>query len=69
MAAVALGAVSVAVLASGPALADLNPRAGVDGTGVESLTLHNIHTDETATIIFKRGGVYDADGLKALNTF
>lgn len=69
MAAVALGAVSVAVLASGPALADLNPRAGVDGTGVESLTLHNIHTDETATIIFKRGGIYDADGLKALNTF
>ena len=36
---------------------------------VRSLTLHNLHTEEDATIVFKRDGVYDADGLKQLDTF
>jgi uncharacterized protein YcbK (DUF882 family) len=36
---------------------------------VRSLTLHNLHSEEEATIVFKRDGVYDADGLKALDTF
>ena len=33
------------------------------------LKLYNLHTHERATIIFKRNGVYDRSGLKALNQF
>jgi uncharacterized protein YcbK (DUF882 family) len=36
---------------------------------IRSLTLHNLHTEEAATIVFKRDGVYDKDGLAALNHF
>ena len=36
---------------------------------VLSLKLYNIHTEETATIVFKRNGVYDQAGLKKLNAF
>ncbi|MDR3374035.1 MAG: DUF882 domain-containing protein [Ancalomicrobiaceae bacterium] len=32
-----------------------------------ALTIHHTHTGETATIVFKRDGVYDPDGLKKLN--
>ncbi len=35
----------------------------------EALTLHHMHTGETATIVFKRDGVYDQDGLRRLNVF
>ena len=34
-----------------------------------ALKLYNLHTRERATIVFKRNGVYDREGLKALNTF
>ncbi len=34
-----------------------------------ALKLYNLHTHERATIVFKRNGVYDRAGLKALNTF
>ncbi|MCV6600877.1 MAG: DUF882 domain-containing protein [Cohaesibacter sp.] len=34
-----------------------------------SLTLYNTHTKETTTIIYKRGGRFDADGLRKLNRF
>jgi uncharacterized protein YcbK (DUF882 family) len=36
---------------------------------VLSLKLYNIHTQETGTFVFKRGGVYDSAGLQALNVF
>ena len=34
-----------------------------------ALKLHNMHTNETATIVFKRNGTYDRGGLQALNMF
>ena len=34
-----------------------------------SLRLYNIHTDERATIVFKRNGVYDQAGLRQINQF
>ncbi|MEZ5839235.1 MAG: DUF882 domain-containing protein [Hyphomicrobiales bacterium] len=34
-----------------------------------ALKLFNTHTQESATIVFKRNGRYDADGLKKLNWF
>ncbi|WP_141401216.1 DUF882 domain-containing protein [Cohaesibacter gelatinilyticus] len=34
-----------------------------------SLTLHNTHTKETTTIVYKRNGRFDADGLRKLNRF
>ncbi len=58
LSAAALGVFAVIGLSSAPALAE-----------VRSLTLHNLHTEETATITFKRDGVYDADGLKQMDTF
>ena len=36
---------------------------------VLSLKLHNLHTQEKATIVFKRNGVYDQAGLRQLNQF
>jgi uncharacterized protein YcbK (DUF882 family) len=33
------------------------------------LKLYNLHTQERATIVFKRDGVYDRGGLQALNQF
>src|SRR6266699_1673704 len=53
-----LAVVAMAALGNAPALAE-----------VRSLTLHNLHTEEDATIVFKRDGVYDADGLKQLDLF
>lgn len=35
--------------------------------GDRALTLHNAHTNESATIVFKRNGRYDPAGLKKLN--
>ncbi|MET4634556.1 uncharacterized protein YcbK (DUF882 family) [Kaistia defluvii] len=37
--------------------------------GDRALKLHNAHTQETATIVFKRNGRYDPAGLKQLNVF
>jgi len=55
--------VAVAALASlSVAKTDATPQ-------VLSLTLHHLHTDETATIVFKRNGVYDQAGLQKLNYF
>ncbi len=34
-----------------------------------ALKLYNLHTHERATIVFKRNGVYDRGGLKAINEF
>ena len=36
---------------------------------VRALKVHNAHTKESATIVFKRDGRYDADGLAKLNRF
>ena len=35
--------------------------------GDRALTLHNAHTNESATVVFKRNGRYDPAGLKKLN--
>ena len=35
--------------------------------GERALKLHHLHTGEEATIVFKRNGVYDKDGLQKLN--
>jgi uncharacterized protein YcbK (DUF882 family) len=35
--------------------------------GDRALKIYHIHTGETATIVFKRNGVYDKDGLQKLN--
>ncbi|WEK52817.1 MAG: DUF882 domain-containing protein [Candidatus Kaistia colombiensis] len=47
--------------------------ASVDDAGAaagdRALKLHNGHTNETATIVFKRNGRYDPAGLKQLNVF
>lgn len=37
--------------------------------GDRALKLHNAHTNETATIVFKRNGRYDPAALKQLNVF
>ncbi|WP_018181344.1 DUF882 domain-containing protein [Kaistia granuli] len=37
--------------------------------GDRALKLFNVHTKETATIVFKRGNRFDAGGLKQLNNF
>ncbi len=61
-----------AYLAAGAAVAALASVsvARTDATPqVLSLTLHHLHTDETATIVFKRNGVYDQAGLQKLNYF
>ncbi|SNY90933.1 Uncharacterized conserved protein YcbK, DUF882 family [Cohaesibacter sp. ES.047] len=34
-----------------------------------SLTLYNTHTKEKATIVYKRNGKFDADGLRKMNRF
>ncbi|MDR3496289.1 MAG: DUF882 domain-containing protein [Ancalomicrobiaceae bacterium] len=44
------------VVVAAPALAD-----------TRALYIHHTHTGETATIVFKRDGVYDQEGLKKLN--
>jgi len=63
----ALSLVSVALINA------TQPQAAI-GTGalsgeVRALTMHNLHTEETATIVFKRGGTYDQDGLRAMDQF
>ena len=35
--------------------------------GDRALKMHHLHTGEEATIVFKRNGVYDKDGLQKLN--
>jgi len=35
--------------------------------GDRALKIYHIHTGEQATIVFKRNGVYDKDGLQKLN--
>jgi len=35
--------------------------------GDKALTVLNVHTNQQATVVFKRGGRYDAAGLKQLN--
>jgi uncharacterized protein YcbK (DUF882 family) len=37
--------------------------------GDRALKLYNVHTKESATIVFKRGNRYDAGGLKQMNQF
>ncbi|WP_201400808.1 DUF882 domain-containing protein [Kaistia sp. 32K] len=37
--------------------------------GDRALKLYNMHTKESATIVFKRGNRFDPDGLKQLNNF
>lgn len=37
--------------------------------GDRALTLYNMHTKESATIVFKRGNRFDAGGVKKLNNF
>ena len=59
----------VAVLAAGLALSTFLVSETDATPEVLALTLHHLHTDETATIVFKRNGVYDQDGLQKLNYF
>lgn len=42
---------------------------GISEAANRSLTLYNTHTKETATIVYKRGNRFDADGLRKLNRF
>jgi uncharacterized protein YcbK (DUF882 family) len=39
------------------------------GLGDRELRLYNVHTNERATITFKRGGRFDRNGLKQINQF
>ncbi|MEX2319515.1 MAG: DUF882 domain-containing protein, partial [Bauldia sp.] len=39
------------------------------GLGDRELRLYNVHTNERATITFKRGGRFDRIGLKQVNQF
>ena len=41
--------------------------AGVTHAEVRSLSLINVHTNQSATIVFKRNGRYDPAALKQLN--
>jgi uncharacterized protein YcbK (DUF882 family) len=41
--------------------------AGVAHAEVRSLSLINVHTQERASVVFKRDGVYDQNGLQELN--
>lgn len=54
------GAVVAGVAMAGPGFARGEERA---------LKLHNVHTNERATIVFKRNGRYDQAGLRELNRF
>ena len=41
---------------------------GADANGdSRTISILNVHTDESATVTFKRNGVYDAEGLKQLS--
>ncbi|MBW0004270.1 MAG: DUF882 domain-containing protein [Hyphomicrobiales bacterium] len=41
---------------------------GADANGdTRTISIFNVHTNENATVTFKRNGVYDADGLKQLS--
>ena len=41
---------------------------GADANGdTRTLSIFNVHTSESATVTFKRNGVYDAEGLKQLS--
>jgi len=42
---------------------------GTTAPSQQSLKLFNIHTKESATIVFKRNGAYDRAGLKKINRF
>ena len=59
----------LAVIAAGIALSTFAVSQTDATPEVLALTLHHLHTDETATIVFKRNGVYDQDGLQKLNYF
>jgi uncharacterized protein YcbK (DUF882 family) len=59
---VAAGATVVVLAGMSVAQTDATPQ-------VMALTLHHLHTNETATIVFKRNGVYDQAGLQKLNYF
>jgi uncharacterized protein YcbK (DUF882 family) len=56
---------SVARLLAGTCL--LAGSAGVAHSEVRSLSLYNTHTQERASIVFKRDGSYDQSGLRELN--
>lgn len=58
LAGVAFGAIAL--------VAGLSGRVVAEG-GDRSLTIYNIHTQETVTAVFKRGGRYDPAGLAQLN--
>jgi uncharacterized protein YcbK (DUF882 family) len=58
----AAGAVAAALCTFSYSQTDAQPE-------VLSLRLYHIHTGETATIVFKRNGVYDRAGLAKLNDF
>jgi uncharacterized protein YcbK (DUF882 family) len=41
---------------------------GADANGdTRAISIMNVHTNESATVTFKRNGVYDADGIKQLS--
>ncbi|MDX2158026.1 MAG: DUF882 domain-containing protein [Hyphomicrobiaceae bacterium] len=59
-------------LLAGTAAAALLAAAGAIGhvvaqAGERSISIHNIHTKETVTAVFKRGGKFDAAGLEKIN--
>jgi len=56
--AILIGILALAATATSPAFAE-----------TRALKLYNTHTKESATIVFKRNGRFDADGLKKLNWF
>lgn len=54
-----VAALALILAVSGPAAANSQPD--------RTLTLYNIHTKETTTVTYKRGGRYDADAMKKLD--
>src|SRR5688572_25318128 len=54
-------------LAAAVASATAFAATGPFGREIRSLTLHNTHNGEDLTVVFKRDGVYDKDGLAKLN--
>jgi uncharacterized protein YcbK (DUF882 family) len=61
----AVGRAAIGLLGLG-FLAAATAQAAAD---IRSLNLYNIHTEERATIVFKRDGVYDQAGLQQINMF
>ena len=65
----ALRALLATALVSGTVVATVPVPDAQAAAGDRALKLFNVHTKESATIVYKRGNRYDAAGLKQMNQF